>query len=475
MAMANYSIGDKVWYDKNQDWVQNADEPGYANVEVNLLNESGDILKSTQTEANGEYLFTNIPTGEYRVTVTPPQGANIVTEAPFELWLSENRHDINFGLFKPLAYSITGSIWNDQNRDWAMDNDEPKVPKVTVELYKDTGEKVATTTSDTKGQYKFNNITIGEYKIKVIENNKLSIVTESPIELWVSENRTGLDFGIFETIKYEISGSIWNDDNKDWVMNRSELKIDNVNVELYNDQGDKLSTTKTDNKGLYKFSNLLKGEYRVRVIPSNKLSIITESPIELWLSENRNKIDFGLFSTELMNPTITREQLVQMIQNKEDVSKVNTSEITDMSELFRDNATFNQDISNWDTSSVVSMEKMFQNTKNFNQSLNSWDTSNVKEMDSLFDGAEKFNQPLNSWDTSKVTSMKYMFTGASSFNQPLNNWNLSNTRSLKDTFAYATHFYQNISNWNVSKVINHSGIFNRCPVQTNINYQPKFK
>jgi len=42
---------------------------------------------------------------------------------------------------------------------------------------------------------------------------------------------------------------------------------------------------------------------------------------------------------------VTREQLIQMIQNNEDVSNVDTSEITDMSCLFKNNKKFNQNIS----------------------------------------------------------------------------------------------------------------------------------
>lgn len=49
---------------------------------------------------------------------------------------------------------------------------------------------------------------------------------------------------------------------------------------------------------------------------------------------------------------INRDQLIAMISNEEDVSDVDTSEITDMSELFKNNATFNQDISAWDVGNV---------------------------------------------------------------------------------------------------------------------------
>ena len=52
----------------------------------------------------------------------------------------------------------------------------------------------------------------------------------------------------------------------------------------------------------------------------------------------------------------------------------NVSTITDMSELFRNNETFNEEISNWDTSNVTSMYRMFDGAEVFNQDIGSWDT-----------------------------------------------------------------------------------------------------
>jgi len=106
----------------------------------------------------------------------------------------------------------------------------------------------------------------------------------------------------------------------------------------------------------------------------------------------------------------------------------NTSEVTDMSGLFRGfhfhteynrettvMRNFNEDISNWDTSKVKNMSGMFAFTKNFNQPIGEWDTSNVTNMEAMFMYADSFNQPIGEWDTSNVTTMEDMFIGAESF------------------------------------------------------------
>jgi len=459
MAMANYSIGDKVWYDKNQDWVQNADEPGYANIKVQLLNESGNVLKSTKTNKNGLYQFKNIPIGEYRVTVIPPKGANIVTEAPLELWLSENRHDINFGLFKPISYSISGTVWNDQNKNWAMDNDEPKASNVIVDLYNDKGKKLATTKTNAKGNYQFSKLKTGEYRVKVLNRNNFSIITESPIELWLSKNRHNINFGIFKPVTYSLSGTIWNDKNQDWAMGASEPKVANVTVELWDGNNNKIASTKTDSHGVYLFQNQSLGEYKVKVLTTNKLSIVTESPLELWLSENRDMLDFGVLTSNISTSFVTRKQLISMIKDGEDVTKVNTSKITDMHDLFSKNIAFNQNISGWDVSNVTNMENMFGELHHFNQNINKWDVSNVTNMSGMFTSNTNFNQVLNKWDVSNVTDMSGMFSYCSNFNQPLNNWNVSKVTDMGAMFFNAPKFNQPLNNWDVSKVTNMNGMF----------------
>ena len=140
--------------------------------------------------------------------------------------------------------------------------------------------------------------------------------------------------------------------------------------------------------------------------------------------------------------TIMRSVFYQMKDSKElreavsiwlcDESKVknkyghisiwDTSNVTDMSELFRAAKKFNEDIGNWDTSKVTNMRYMFSYAKEFNQDIGGWDTSNVTNMGGLFYNAKEFNQDISKWDTSKVTDMSKMFRDAINFNQDIGGW-----------------------------------------------------
>ena len=65
----NGSIGDFVWNDLDKDGIQDTGEPGKTNVRVILMDDVGNEIASTFTNANGEYLFNNIPPDKYFVKI----------------------------------------------------------------------------------------------------------------------------------------------------------------------------------------------------------------------------------------------------------------------------------------------------------------------------------------------------------------------------------------------------------------------
>ena len=177
----------------------------------------------------------------------------------------------------------------------------------------------------------------------------------------------------------------------------------------------------------------------------------------------------------------TREELKSIITkriekegSKCDLNDIDTSKITDMSELFI-HSNFNGNISRWDTSNVTNMRCMFYNVESFNQDISQWDVSNVTNMSYMFYNAEKFNQDISKWNTSKVTDMTKMFCFAESFNQDISKWDVSNVIDMTKMFYYAYLFNQDISKWNVSNVTNFDNIFYHCTLNNYPEKQPRFK
>jgi uncharacterized repeat protein (TIGR01451 family) len=63
------SIGDTIWHDTNGNGVMDAGELPLAGVVVRLTDENGLLVGIDTTDANGNYLFSNVPLGTYHVTV----------------------------------------------------------------------------------------------------------------------------------------------------------------------------------------------------------------------------------------------------------------------------------------------------------------------------------------------------------------------------------------------------------------------
>ncbi len=60
-------LGDYVWYDQNDNGLQDTGEEGVEGVKVTLKDGSGKVLSTTTTVSGGKYLFGNLPDGSYQV------------------------------------------------------------------------------------------------------------------------------------------------------------------------------------------------------------------------------------------------------------------------------------------------------------------------------------------------------------------------------------------------------------------------
>ena len=174
-----------------------------------------------------------------------------------------------------------------------------------------------------------------------------------------------------------------------------------------------------------------------------------------------------LYNGQALLVVDSKGALLTLRDNGEDLSKVVTTRVTDMSSLFANSPgstfnalIFNQNISNWDTSSVTTMEYMFDNAQAFNQAVGNWNTSSVTSMAGMFSAALVFNQDISNWNTSSVTTMGSMFTNTTAFNQDIGNWNTSSVTIMANMFSRAAAFNQDIGNWDTSSVTDMGTMFN---------------
>lgn len=127
-----------------------------------------------------------------------------------------------------------------------------------------------------------------------------------------------------------------------------------------------------------------------------------------------------------------------------------TTNVTNMSKMFKGAIAFNQNISSWNTQNVTTMADMFNGATAFNQNISSWNTQNVTTMANMFKGATAFDHNISTWTTTNVTNMSGMFNNAAAFNQNISTWTTGNVTTMANMFNGATAFSQDISAWNFS-------------------------
>src|SRR5699024_3215436 len=72
-------------------------------------------------------------------------------------------------------------------------------------------------------------------------------------------------FDITNTQKtYAIGDYVWVDRNKDGIQDDNEEPLEGVKVELFDENGDKIGETTTDEHGRYMFDELPAGKYKVK-------------------------------------------------------------------------------------------------------------------------------------------------------------------------------------------------------------------
>ena len=157
-----------------------------------------------------------------------------------------------------------------------------------------------------------------------------------------------------------------------------------------------------------------------------------------------------VFSLKVLTNQNIDDAVEDWIDNPDDavamygnITKWNTTEVTSMSTLFEERATFNDAISGWDVSSVSSMKDMFHGASSFNQNISGWDVSSVSDATNTFFLAIAFKQDLCAWGSKLQKSGKllyYMFYLAHSCPETAP-YTPSLTGTFPGPFCYSCEFF----------------------------------
>ena len=320
IAATTASLGNFVWYDTNNDGIQAATEVGVSGVTVNLYNANNTTtpIATTTTDANGQYMFTGLAAGNYKVGFAPsslPSGyafapqnssAGSATDANdsdantttglsdlIVLHNGETNPTIDAGIYNITAPigSIGNFVWYDTDSNGAQDAGEPGVAGITVTLIATaTGNAIRTTTTNAQGGYLFPDLPFGTYNV-VFNNlpNGFSFTTANATTGGANDandndavpNAAGtsgitadiiissttptdltVDAGLITTTRAALGNYVWFDTNGDGIQNSNEKGLAGVTVVLYDATATtRIASVVTDANGYYIFNNLLADTY----------------------------------------------------------------------------------------------------------------------------------------------------------------------------------------------------------------------
>ena len=124
-------------------------------------------------------------------------------------------------------------------------------------------------------------------------------------------------------------------------------------------------------------------KYILGHLENPKFSIYERLHINKDIGKQNNHYNYHPTTRDELKELI--DKLIEKRGDDADLNDIDTSEITDMNELFF-KSKFNGDISNWDVSNVESMIGMFEHSEftGENGDISNWDVSNVKNMSYMF-------------------------------------------------------------------------------------------
>lgn len=261
----NFHISGHKYEDLDCDGGKDAQEPPVEGVTIELW-QDGVKVGETVTGEDGGYIFDDLLDGVYTVKEVLPEGwyptgpAGGVYDG-IEVGTGDSVENLDFLNCQYL--SISGNKWDDQNRNGRLDEGEPPVQGVTIELWRGD-ELVGTTTTAADGSYSFTDLFPGEYRVAEVLPagwfpTEPGDGAHDYVDLRCGEPIEGLDF---LNCRYgSICGVKYLDMNQNGAMDEGEEGLDGVTVKL--NAGD--YTAVTSGGGRFCFENLVPGTYVVAV------------------------------------------------------------------------------------------------------------------------------------------------------------------------------------------------------------------
>ncbi|WP_425400228.1 SdrD B-like domain-containing protein [Aeoliella sp.] len=263
-------------------------------VQIDLLDDQGQVIATTTTNADGEYAFTNLVPGVYEVHEHQPEGwlnggrrvgtlggEQTGTDSLSEIIVGSDMHGVNYDFCEHTPGSIAGFVMATSGPDCDFDNPEILLEGVQIDLMNASGTVIATTYTDAQGRYRFDGLDAGEYRVRehqpdgyhdgeerVGTAGGTRIAPDDIANIQLGHSQDAVNYDFCEHLGVTLSGWVYHDRSNDGVFDRdSEDGIAQVTLKLlHGDGNDTGRRAVTNAQGYYEFTDLEPGKYTVMEI-----------------------------------------------------------------------------------------------------------------------------------------------------------------------------------------------------------------
>jgi SdrD B-like domain len=279
---ASGSIGDKVYNDLNANGIFDTGDTGIKDINLVLYDTvTNTILATTKTDANGNYLFTDLPLGktyEIRINGNPgvPFADSDGTSTPNKSKTTLSATNIN-DLKQDFGYasgSVGDLLYEDINNNGIFDAGDKPLKDIQVFINEEGGSSYGSTTTDVNGKYLFSNLPLNKtYRVTVGYVANLSPVSDadgidtpnySILKLDSTNiNDTKQDFGFGSG---SVGDTVYHDVNLNGIFDTGDIPLEGITVSIIPKAGGTPIRMKTDANGKYLFTGLAYNLYKVEII-----------------------------------------------------------------------------------------------------------------------------------------------------------------------------------------------------------------
>jgi len=308
----------RVWNDINDDGLMDDSEPGVAGVVLYLQREDNGATYTTVSDETGAYVFAELPNDSYTLSIDVPDsmvyaryrseggdlrsvftGEDLDITRTFVVRSSAPQENKNVGLVDSAI--VRGLAFLDLNYNGNYDEGEPPYAGVAVEVIRNSSDRsMGRVYTGEDGTFYFNNIRTGNYRLRAIVPDDGSTFTCVPDTIGVYsnqfaaregrrensitsinlENSMVYEYYIGVAIGGQITGTVFTDKDYSGVLEKSDSKLSSIKVQLVNASGTVIDETKTGNKGVYTFTEVMPGEYTLRFLRKDGYTFTKYRPDE---------------------------------------------------------------------------------------------------------------------------------------------------------------------------------------------------